>query len=79
MADYRDQPLKIMPLSTLTLIELALTLLPKVTVGVTQLVSWISTLRVAAKQDGEWSDEYESAWRAGLLSQNLDPAEIPDP
>ena len=59
-------------------IELALALLPKVTVGITQFVAWIATLKSAAQQSGEWTPEYDAQWRAGLLSQNLDPAEFPD-
>lgn len=65
-------------MQTIALIELGLTLLPKVTVGVTQFVAWLNTLRAAAQQSGEWTPEHETQWRAGLLSQQLAPEEIPD-
>jgi hypothetical protein len=60
------------------MIVLGLELLPKVTVGVTQFVGWLNTLRAAANQTGEWTEEMQQAWRAGLLAQGLTPEEIPD-
>lgn len=65
-------------MQTIALLELGLTLLPKVTVGVTDFVNWVNTLRAAAQQSGEWTPEYEAQWRAGLLSQQLAPEEVPD-
>jgi len=65
-------------MQVIALIELGLTLLPKITVGVAQFVSWLSTLRAAAQQAEVWTPEYEAAWRAGLLSHELRPEEIPD-
>lgn len=61
------------------ILELALWLLPKVTVGTAQFMAWIGTLRQSAMQSEEWTDEYEQTWRAGMLSHNLRPEEIPDP
>lgn len=60
------------------MIALGLELLPKVTVGVSQFVQWLNTLRTAAKQSGEWTDAMEFKWRAGLLAQGLEPEEVPD-
>lgn len=65
-------------MSTAALIQLGLLLLPKVEVGVQQFVAWINSLRTAAKQSGEWTDDMEAIWRAGLLQQDLTPEEIPD-
>jgi hypothetical protein len=65
-------------MQTIALLELALTLLPKVTVGVSDFVNWISTLRSAVQQSGHWTPEYEAQWRAGLLKHDLAPEEIPD-
>jgi len=62
----------------IALIELALTLLPKITVGVTQFVAWLGVLRATAQQAEVWSPEYEAAWVAGLLAHELRPEEIPD-
>jgi hypothetical protein len=65
-------------MQVIALIELGLTLLPKITVGVVQFVAWLNTLRAAAKQAEVWTPEYEAAWRSGLLSHELKPEEIPD-
>ena len=65
-------------MQTIALIELGLVLLPKVTVGVTEFITWLGALRTAAQQSGEWTPAYEAQWRGGLLSQKLEPAEIPD-
>ena len=58
--------------------ELALVLLPKITIGVEQFITWIATLRTSLKQTGEWTVDFEAAWKEGLLSHNLKPEEIPD-
>lgn len=65
-------------MSIIAIIELALTLLPKITVGVQEFITWLNTLRAAAKQSEVWTPEYEAAWRAGLLTHDLRPEEIPD-
>lgn len=65
-------------MQTIAMLELGLTLLPKVTVGVTEFVTWLSTLRRAVQQAAAWTPEYEAAWRAGLLQHDLTPEEIPD-
>lgn len=58
--------------------QLATIALPKVTVGLTEFVSWMASLRRAAVQSGEWTPKYELQWREALLSRNLRPEEIPD-
>lgn len=65
-------------MSISALFELALTLLPKVEVGVTEFISWVQSLRAAAQQSGEWTDAQEQAYRAALLDKNIRPEEIPD-
>ena len=65
-------------MSAIAILELALTLLPKITVGLTEFVAWVATLRKAAQQADEWTADHESMWRDALISQGLDPAEMPD-
>jgi len=60
------------------MIEVALVLLPKVTYGVAEFVAWVGSLRQIAKQAEVWTLDYETAWREGLLSQNILPEELPD-
>lgn len=62
----------------LPLIEIGLTLLPKVTVGVTQFITWLNTLRTAAQQAEIWTAAHEAEWVAGLTTHALRPEEIPD-
>lgn len=62
----------------IALIELGLTLLPKITVGVAQFVAWLNILRTVAKQAEVWSLDYEAAWVDGLLHHGLRPEEVPD-
>lgn len=65
-------------MSAIAIAELALVLLPKVTVGVMQFTQWLATIRASLNQTGEWSPEFEAQWIAGLTSHNLRPEEIPD-
>jgi hypothetical protein len=60
-------------------IQLGLALLPLVETGVTEFIAWIASLRAAALQTGEWTDEQEAAFRASLYAKTKDPAYIPDP
>lgn len=62
----------------LSAIEIGLAILPKITVGVTEFIAWISKLREAAQQAEIWTEAYEAAWRAALLSHNILPEEKPD-
>lgn len=65
-------------MSTAAIIELALVLLPKIEVGITEFVRWINTLRSVAKQNMDWTPEQEAAWRNALLNAGLSPEELPD-
>lgn len=65
-------------MTTLEALSFALFLLPRVTVGVEQLIHWIVKLRSALQQTGEWTPAHEAQWRAGLLTHHLRPEEIPD-
>ena len=56
------------------IVQLALAILPLVQNGVTEFVAWITSLRSVAMQSGEWTEEQESAFRAGLFAKTKDPA-----
>lgn len=60
------------------LIQLALALLPLVEEGVEQFIAWINSLRAAAMQRGEWTEEQQEAYRAALFAKTSDPAYKPD-
>jgi hypothetical protein len=60
-------------MSAAALATLAIQLLPVVETGVTQLVSWIESLRAAAQQTGEWTAAQETAFRAALWAKTQDP------
>jgi hypothetical protein len=61
-----------------SIIALALQLLPMVETGVTEFISWITSLRTAAQQTNEWTDAQELAYRAALFAKTNDPAYAPD-
>jgi hypothetical protein len=65
-------------MTTAAALQLGLILLPKITIGITQFASWLGSLRTAMKQTGEWTPDYEAAWRESMLRSNLRPEEIPD-
>jgi hypothetical protein len=58
--------------------QVALALLPLVTTGVTEFIAWINSLKGAMQQAGEWTPEYQAAYRAALLAKGIDPAYQPD-
>lgn len=60
------------------ILQLALAILPLVQTGVPELIAWITSMRDAAKQSGEWTDEKEAAYRAALFAKTNDPAYKPD-
>ncbi len=60
-------------------IQLGLALLPLVETGVTEFIAWIASLRSAALQSGEWTDQMEADYRASLFARTKDPAYQPDP
>lgn len=54
-------------------------MLPTITVGVEHLINWIGSLRAAAKQTREWTEELETAFLEALLASRTDPAWQLDP
>ena len=57
----------------LALLPQILALAPTVVTGVAHFWNWITAIREAAKQSGEWTDELEAAFQAGLVDrQNSD-------
>lgn len=65
-------------MTALALAQLAIQLLPTVEIGVTELIAFINTVRTAAQQSAEWSDQAEAAYRAALFAKTNDPAYAPD-
>ena len=61
------------------ILQLAIALLPLVQTGVGEFIAWMSSLRTAAKQSGEWTAEQDLAFRAALFAKTNDPAYQPDP
>lgn len=65
--------------SSLVLAQLAITLLPKIQTGITELINFINTVKTAAQQTGEWTPEMDQAFRDSLIEAGQDPAAQPDP
>lgn len=61
------------------IVQLALALLPLVQTGVTEFIVWLNSLKAAAQQAGEWTDEQDAAFRAALYAKTGDLAYGPDP
>jgi len=61
------------------LIPIVIAALPMIQTGVTEFIAWLETLRSAAKQAGEWTDEQDAAYLAALRAKLGDPAYQPDP
>ena len=66
-------------MTTAAAISLAIALLPLVQTGVMEFIRWISALRAAAQQAGEWSAAQEAAFRAALFAKTGEAAYAPDP
>lgn len=66
-------------MDTLSALQLGLAILPLVNTGVEQFILWLSTLKAAAEQTGEWTDEREAAYRKTLFAKTGDLAWGPDP
>jgi hypothetical protein len=62
----------------LALLPEVLKALPTVETGAEHLWSWVMSLRTAAQQSGEWTDEMENNFRAALQACGKDPAYQPD-
>lgn len=65
--------------AALVLVPIILQYLPKVVVGVTELINWISAVRQAAKQSGEWTPELETAFLEALIVSSNSSFAQPDP
>ena len=66
-------------METAAVIQLAIALLPMVQTGITEFVAWITALRSASMQAGEWTDAQEEAYRKAMLDKGISPAYLPDP
>lgn len=62
-----------------SLVPIVLQLLPTLTTGVQETITWINNIRTSLKQTGEWTDAMETAYQASLLATTKDPAYQPDP
>lgn len=56
-----------------------LTALPQVTTGITHLINWLSEMRKAGQQNGQWTAEMEQKFMDGLIARASSPAYQPDP
>lgn len=59
-------------------LQLALVLLPKITIGVDNFIRWIRALRAEAERTGEMTPELRAQFRAGLLAAGVQDFEQPD-
>lgn len=66
-------------MSASAILTVALQLLPLVQTGVQEFITWLETLRTAAKQTGEWSADQDAAYSAAIAAKKNDPAWQPDP
>ena len=60
------------------LAQLAIVMLPLIETGVSQFIAWITELRTAVQQSGEWTAAQEAAFRAALLAKTGDAAYGPE-
>ena len=65
-------------MSAIAIAQIAIQLLPTVETGVSELISFINTVRSAAQQSGEWTAAIEAAYRESLFATTSDPAYKPD-
>ena len=67
-----------MPLAfALPLAQILIPMLPTIGTGVENIISFIGSVRTAAKQTGEWTDAMEANFRGALLVMGRDPAYQP--
>ncbi len=52
--------------------------LPTITTGVSHLIAWLSEVRNATKQTGEWTPELEAKFMDALIDRATSPAYQPD-
>jgi hypothetical protein len=50
------------------LLPIVLENLPTIVVGAEHLWAWVTSVREAAQQSGEWTDDHEAQFRAALLA-----------
>jgi len=43
--------------------------IPSITTSVQNLLNWVASVRAAARQSGEWTDEHEAAFINALLNR----------
>lgn len=65
-------------MTTLEIFQIALLALPKVTVGVNNFISWMRDMHSELERTKEMTPELRAAFRAALLSRNLEAFELPD-
>jgi hypothetical protein len=63
----------------LALAHIVIPLLPSIEGDISGLVKWISSVRTAAKQTGEWSDELDIKFRTCLVAAGQEPPYALDP
>ncbi|MGO8839462.1 MAG: hypothetical protein ACLP7I_12020 [Limisphaerales bacterium] len=63
--------------TALALANLIIPLLPTITTGVENLISFIRSVRTASQQTGEWTAAMETNFRGALLVLGKDPAFLP--
>ena len=54
--------------TALVLAQVIITLLPMIRGDISALIRWISVVRTAAKQSGEWTDEMDLTFRNCLIA-----------
>lgn len=64
-------------MTELALAQIAIQLLPTVTTGVSELITFINRVRTATQQTGEWPASTEAAYRASIFATTKDPAYAP--
>jgi hypothetical protein len=64
--------------AALALLPIVLKYLPTVESGAEHLWAWVMSIRTAAQQSAEWTDEMENQFRATLQACGKDPAYQPD-
>lgn len=56
------------------LVQIGIALLPLINTGVTEFITWLNSLKVAAQQTGEWTAEQDAAFTAAIQAKQNDPA-----
>ncbi|HWC60860.1 MAG TPA: hypothetical protein VHC44_14285 [Verrucomicrobiae bacterium] len=64
--------------AALALLPVVLQYLPTVESGAEHLWAWVTSVRTAAQQSGEWTADMEQQYRDALQACGKDPAWQPD-